>query len=192
MMFPSLQFFQHEVRRGQAMYFAGSGVFHRRQAGQPVFPKIRSVLVPSAQRARLTHFRMPRRLSQRCEQVMRLRVGSRNTNHVTQDGRMFGACNLLKVFYSKHDIHIGTKTRVVSLQLFQLCILESSGHVESRVWSGCGKCFTEHPVEYLEFLRCLSVSLWRYSSSMLVETRHRRLGFARLTDLVPSSFSRLC
>uniref|UniRef100_A0A7S2ZVV0 Uncharacterized protein n=1 Tax=Rhodosorus marinus TaxID=101924 RepID=A0A7S2ZVV0_9RHOD len=54
----------------------------------------------------------------------------------------------------------------------------------SGVRSGCGKCFNEHPTEYLELLRRISVALWRYSGGMLAEARHRRL---RLHASLPSS-----
>ncbi|KAJ8900925.1 hypothetical protein NDN08_000223 [Rhodosorus marinus] len=67
---------------------------------------------------------------------------------------------------------------------FQRFIVESFGHVEKAGLEWFRKCFTEHPVEYLELLRRLSVSLWRYSSSMLAEARHRCLG---LHASLPSS-----
>jgi len=67
---------------------------------------------------------------------------------------------------------------------FQPFILESFGHVEKSGLEWLRKCFAEHPVAYLELLRRLIVSLWRYSSSMHAQARHRRLG---LHASLPSS-----
>ncbi|KAJ8900924.1 hypothetical protein NDN08_000222 [Rhodosorus marinus] len=67
---------------------------------------------------------------------------------------------------------------------FQRFIVDSFGDVEKVGLEWLRKCFAEHRVEYLELLRRLSVSLRRYSSSMLAEARHRRLG---LHASLPSS-----
>eukprot|EP00189_Rhodosorus_marinus_P003958 CAMPEP_0113959190 /NCGR_PEP_ID=MMETSP0011_2-20120614/4001_1 /TAXON_ID=101924 /ORGANISM="Rhodosorus marinus" /LENGTH=270 /DNA_ID=CAMNT_0000970463 /DNA_START=1408 /DNA_END=2220 /DNA_ORIENTATION=- /assembly_acc=CAM_ASM_000156 len=67
---------------------------------------------------------------------------------------------------------------------FQPLIVESFGHAEKSGLEWLRKCFAEHHVEYLELLRRLSVSLWRYSSSMLAQARYRRLG---LQASLPSS-----
>eukprot|EP00189_Rhodosorus_marinus_P006551 CAMPEP_0113961624 /NCGR_PEP_ID=MMETSP0011_2-20120614/5420_1 /TAXON_ID=101924 /ORGANISM="Rhodosorus marinus" /LENGTH=69 /DNA_ID=CAMNT_0000973301 /DNA_START=79 /DNA_END=285 /DNA_ORIENTATION=- /assembly_acc=CAM_ASM_000156 len=56
---------------------------------------------------------------------------------------------------------------------FQPFIVESFGHVDKSRLEWLRKCFAEHPVEYWQLLRRLSVSLWRYSSSMLAQARYR-------------------